>query len=158
MKLTVLLLFALGACGMIGCAGSPTHAEPGARTDARPDQKVTTFLMFQGEGEDAVDFYVSLFDDAELLSKERQGGVLRMDFTIDGQRYIATDSPPIHDFTFTPSMSLFVACESDDEIERLHGQLSEGGSELMPLADYGFSQRFAWVVDRFGVSWQLNLN
>ncbi len=148
------LLLAAVASLSFGCANTAERAD---REDV-PAQKITTFLMFQGEGEEAVDFYVSLFDDAEILSKERVGDVLRMDFTLAGGRYIVTDSPPMHDFTFTPSMSLFVVCESDDEIERLHGQLSEGGSELMPLANYGFSQRFAWVVDRFGVSWQLNLD
>ncbi len=153
MKLILTLMFVVAACVMTGCA---TAAD---RADGREliDQKVTTFLMFQGQGEEAVDFYISLFDDAELLSKGPQGSVLRMDFTLGGERYIATDSPAVHDFTFTPSMSLFVSCDSEDEIERLHGKLREGGSELMPLADYGFSQRFAWVVDRFGVSWQLNL-
>ena len=60
-------------------------------------------------------------------------------------------------FTFTPSISLFVECESDAEIERLAGALGEGGQFMMPLGDYGFSRRFAWVSDRFGVSWQINL-
>lgn len=153
MKRNQLLLLAVGAFFITGCAATPKHADDSARIG----QKITTFLMFQGEGEEAVDFYVSLFDDAELLNKQQQGGVLRMDFTMGGETYIATDSPPVHDFTFTPSMSFFVVCETEEEIERLHAQLSEGGSELMPLANYGFSQRFAWVVDRFGVSWQLNL-
>ncbi len=62
-----------------------------------------------------------------------------------------------HAFTFTPSMSLFVECESPGEFERLHEQLAAGGETLMPPDDYGFSTRFAWLNDRFGVSWQLNL-
>jgi predicted 3-demethylubiquinone-9 3-methyltransferase (glyoxalase superfamily) len=63
-----------------------------------------------------------------------------------------------HDFTFTPSFSLFVQCESDDEILRLASALLESGAALMPLGEYGFSRRFAWVNDRYGVSWQLNLD
>lgn len=58
---------------------------------------------------------------------------------------------------FTPSMSLFVECDTEEEVERLFAALSDGGSALMPLGDYGFSRRFGWVADRFGITWQLNL-
>ncbi len=61
-----------------------------------------------------------------------------------------------HDFTFTPSISLFVKCDSEEELETLYEKLSEGGEVAMPLDDYGFSTKFGWVQDRFGVSWQLN--
>ncbi len=54
-------------------------------------------------------------------------------------------------------MSLFVDCDTADELRRVTSALSEGGEVLMPLGDYGFSREFAWVSDRFGVSWQLNL-
>ena len=67
------------------------------------------------------------------------------------------DSPAKHAFTFTPSHSFFVECESDAEIERLAAALGAEGKVLMPLDNYGFSRRFSWVSDRFGVSWQLNL-
>jgi len=60
-----------------------------------------------------------------------------------------------HEFTFTPSMSLFVACETEAEIEDLFEKLSQGGKVLMPLESYPFSPKFGWVNDRFGVSWQL---
>jgi predicted 3-demethylubiquinone-9 3-methyltransferase (glyoxalase superfamily) len=63
-----------------------------------------------------------------------------------------------HDFGFTPSFSLFVTCESEEHIQRLTTALGDGGRELMPLNNYGFSRLFAWVNDRFGVSWQLILN
>ena len=62
-----------------------------------------------------------------------------------------------HDFTFTPAMSLFVDCDNTEELERAFAALSEGGKVFMPLDDYGFSKRFGWCSDRFGVSWQLNL-
>ena len=68
-----------------------------------------------------------------------------------------TDSIVAHDFTFTPALSFFVDCESEEEIARLFSVLSNGGSILMPLNNYGFSQRFGWINDRYGVSWQLNL-
>jgi len=67
------------------------------------------------------------------------------------------DSNIKHDFTFTPSVSLFVTCETEEEIDRLFAGLSEGGQVLMPLAQYPFSPKFAWVQDRFGLSWQLSL-
>jgi len=62
-----------------------------------------------------------------------------------------------HAFTFTPSMSIFVDCENEAELHEAFKQLSEGGKVLMPLDSYGFSSKFWWVSDRFGVSWQLNL-
>jgi predicted 3-demethylubiquinone-9 3-methyltransferase (glyoxalase superfamily) len=62
-----------------------------------------------------------------------------------------------HPFTFTPAMSLFVDCESEAELDAAFGTLSAGGQVLMPPSNYGFSAKFAWVSDRFGVSWQLNL-
>lgn len=74
-----------------------------------------------------------------------------------GQTVMASDSPPVHAFTFTPSLSLFVACGSEEEFERVLAGLSEGGETLMPAGDYGFSRRYAWINDRFGVSWQVNL-
>ena len=67
------------------------------------------------------------------------------------------DSTTKHEFGFTPAMSLYVQCDSDDEIDRLYCRLAEQGQELMPLGSYGVSAKFGWVNDRFGVSWQLNL-
>ncbi len=67
------------------------------------------------------------------------------------------DSPIKHEFTFTPSISIFVECESDAEIEDVFGRLLSGGNVLMPLGNYGFSTKFGWLKDRFGPSWQLDL-
>ncbi|MFC5828935.1 VOC family protein [Nonomuraea insulae] len=128
--------------------------------------KITTFLMFQnGEAEEAMNFYVSLFADAKVVAVEHfgpgepgaEGSVKHATFTLAGQEYRCIDSPPVHAFTFTPSMSLFVDCDNEEELERLYAALGEGRQALMPLDDYGFSTRFGWVNDRFGVSWQLNL-
>ena len=82
---------------------------------------------------------------------------MRADFSIKDLTIMCTDSAIKHGFTFTPSVSLFVDCDSEDEIDRLNSSLSDGGNTFMPLANYGFSRKFAWVSDRFGVSWQLNL-
>jgi predicted 3-demethylubiquinone-9 3-methyltransferase (glyoxalase superfamily) len=126
---------------------------------------ITPFLMFQGKAEEAIDFYVSLFADAEIEEivhhgaegVGEEGQVLRATFRLGDQRIICIDSPVQHPFTFTPSFSLFIDCENEDEITRLHAALSDGGLELMPMGHYGFSKKFAWLNDRFGVSWQLNL-
>ena len=128
-------------------------------------QKVTTFLMFEGDAEEAMTFYTSLFDDAEIASISRygadgpgkQGSVQLATFSLAGQRFMCIDSPAAHDFTFTPAISLFVQCGSEAELDRLYTALGAHGTELMPLGNYGFSAKFGWVNDRFGVSWQLNL-
>lgn len=129
------------------------------------EQKITTFLMFEGKAEQAMTFYLSLFDGAEVVSITRygpegpgaEGSVVQATFTLAGQQYMVSDSYVSHAFTFTPSVSLFVTCADEAEIDRLYAALSEGGGELMPLGDYGFSKKFGWINDRFGVSWQLNL-
>ncbi|MEU8080042.1 VOC family protein [Catellatospora citrea] len=122
---------------------------------------LTPFLMFEGAATEAMNFYVSLFDDGEILTvtphQGGQPGVQLAEFRVAGQRLLCSDSAVNHAFTFTPSLSLFVQCKNDAELTRLHAALADGGKELMPPADYGFSTRFTWVNDRFGVSWQLNL-
>jgi predicted 3-demethylubiquinone-9 3-methyltransferase (glyoxalase superfamily) len=128
-------------------------------------RSVTPFLMFEGAAEEAMMFYVSLFPRSEIRQIERygargpgaNGSIKRADFTVAGQDMICIDSPAHHAFGFTPSVSLFVDCDSEAELETAFGQLSERGMVLMPLGDYGFSKKFGWVNDRFGVSWQLNL-
>jgi predicted 3-demethylubiquinone-9 3-methyltransferase (glyoxalase superfamily) len=127
-------------------------------------QKITTFLMFEGCAQEAMNFYVSLFEDARVESVHRyeagaqgpEGSIQHATFTLAGQQFMCIDSPVSHQFGFTPAVSLFVQCASDEEIGRLFAALAQGGQELMPLGDYGFSEKFGWVNDRFGVSWQLN--
>jgi predicted 3-demethylubiquinone-9 3-methyltransferase (glyoxalase superfamily) len=72
--------------------------------------------------------------------------------------FAATDSPAVHAFDFTPSMSIFVECDNEAELDRVFAALSDGGKTLMPLNNYGFSKKFGWCNDRFGVSWQINLS
>lgn len=128
-------------------------------------QKVTPFLMFEGQAEEAMNFYTSLFDQSEILSiarygpneAGREGSVFQATFSLKGQQFMCIDSSVKHNFTFTPSISLFINCETEEEVDRLFKELSQGGAVLMPLEPYPFSPRFAWVADKFGVSWQLNL-
>ena len=130
-------------------AGLP-RSEAGLTVLIAPDQKITTFLMFEGRAEEAMSFYVSVFDEAEVNSVTRygagaqgpEGSVQHATFTLAGQQFMCIDSPVPHGFGFTPAMSLFVQCGSDEELARLYAALAEGGRELMPLGGYGFSKRF----------------
>jgi predicted 3-demethylubiquinone-9 3-methyltransferase (glyoxalase superfamily) len=121
--------------------------------------------MFEDKAEEAMRFYVSLIPKSEIVDIVRygpgqpgkEGSVMRATFSLAGQKVMCIDSPVQHAFTFTPSVSLFVECETDDEIQRLAAALGEDGKVLMPLSNYGFSRQFTWLADRYGVSWQLNL-
>jgi predicted 3-demethylubiquinone-9 3-methyltransferase (glyoxalase superfamily) len=144
-----------------------TFSHRGRREEAhRPmNQKIKTFLMFEGRCEEAMSFYVSLFRDAAITGISRygpgeagaEGSVKQASFAIDGQTFMCIDSPMKHGFTFTPAMSLFVDCAGEAEIDQLFAKLSDGGQIFMPLDKYPFSRRFGWLSDKFGVSWQLNL-
>jgi predicted 3-demethylubiquinone-9 3-methyltransferase (glyoxalase superfamily) len=119
---------------------------------------VTPFLMFEGRCAEAVAFYIATLG-GEVVSMQHRpdGAVQHTVFTLRGREHRAIDSPAKHAFSFTPSLSLFVDCADEAEIDRLYAAFAEGGSALMPLGDYGFSKKFGWLNDRFGVSWQLNL-
>ncbi len=130
------------------------------------EQKILTFLTFQkNDAEEAMNFYVEIFDDSEIIAVQRwgaggpgtEGTIMNAVFTLKGQKFMCSDSPPIHDWDFTPAVSNYVECDHEEEIQRLFGRLSEKGKVAMPLDNYGFSTKFGWVIDRFGVSWQLNL-
>ena len=127
--------------------------------------RVQPLLMFQGNAEEAMRFYVSLFPEARVVEIARfgkaapgaEGHVSRATFTIGGQTIQCTDST-VHDaFGFTPAFSLHVQCTSKERMQVLVQRLAEGGKVYMPLGQYAFSKQFAWVADRFGVSWQLNM-
>ncbi len=130
-----------------------------------PYQKITPFLMFSGQAEEAMNFYVSAFESSEIISITRyganetgeEGSVLHAAFSLMGQVFMCIDSNVQHKFTFTPSMSLSVICDTEEEIDRIFTRLSEGGAVLMPLGVYPFSKKFSWIQDKYGVSWQLNL-
>jgi predicted 3-demethylubiquinone-9 3-methyltransferase (glyoxalase superfamily) len=126
-------------------------------------RSVRPFLMFQ-DGQAAIDAYSALFADAVVrpMPSHRTGQAetetLRAILTIAGQEIMIYDSPVSHAFEFTPSFSLFVECAAEPKFDRLAAGLADGGAFLMPAADYGFSRKFAWLNDRFGVSWQVNLD
>ena len=127
--------------------------------------KVTPFLMFQGNAEEAMNYYTSLIEDSKIINIIRygangpgeEGSVMQAAFSLKGQEFMCIDSNVKHEFTFTPSFSIFITCDSEEEIDHLYENLSKGGKALMPLGDYSFSKKFGWIVDKFGVSWQFTL-
>src|SRR5687767_8938130 len=109
---------------------------------------ITPQLMFEGKAEEATTFYVSLFGGSEITQIERygpgeqgvEGSVKRASFTLAGRPFTCIDSSVKHAFTFTPSISLFVECDTQMELEEAFERLTHGGAVLMPLDNYGFSK------------------
>lgn len=133
-------------------------------------QKAKTFLMFVGEqcgkAEEAMKLYTSLIPNSEIknIVKWNEGEPMSVAgqvktalFTLAGTEYMASENTVPHPFTFTPAISIFIECTSEDELRRIHKELSKNGKELMPVDNYGFSKLFTWIEDRYGVTWQLNL-
>ncbi|AST07275.1 hypothetical protein AF2641_10535 [Anoxybacillus flavithermus] len=122
------------------------------------EQKIVTCLMFSGQAEEAIRFYTSVFSPAEIeqMVHQENGMVLHATFRLKGQRLMAIDNHVEH-HEFTPALSLCVTCDTEEELDRAFEQLSQSGKVLMPLGTYPFSKKFAWVEDRYGVSWQLSL-
>ncbi|MCU7820392.1 VOC family protein [Kitasatospora sp. DSM 101779] len=116
-----------------------------------PEQKITTFLWFDHQAEEAARFYTSLFPDSRIVGVQRYGeagpgaagSVMTVSFDLAGQRYVALNGGPI--FPFTEAISLQVNCEDQAEVDRLWDALTEGGQE----SDCG------WLKDRYGLSWQI---
>ncbi len=138
--------------------------------------KTTTFLTFVGKqcgkAEEAIKFYTSLFPNSEIkiikkYSKGEAGGTPELikygAFTLNGVKYMVSESNYEHAFSFTPAISIFVECSSENEIDILFEKLSEGGQVMVPLdnydsANYGFDKKFGWCADKYGISWQINLS
>lgn len=126
-------------------------------------QKIIPHLWFDGKAEEAANFYISIFKNSKIVSIMRygeagpgpEGSVMTLTFQLDRQEFMALNGGP--HFTFTPAISFFVNCETKEEVNELWEKLSDGGTVLMELDKYPFGEKFGWVADRFGVSWQLNL-
>ena len=130
-------------------------------------ESVHTHLMFQnGRALEALRRYEEIFEGAftideletyDELAAGPTGQVQLAICTLLGQRITCIDSPVEHAFDMTPAISLFVECRDDEELELLFAALSDDGGVFKHLDDYGFSRRYGWVADKFGVPWQLNL-
>lgn len=115
-------------------------------------QKISPFLWFDNQAEEAVTFYMSLFDDSRITTTLRYpqnstigdpGSVMSLGFELAGQEFMALNGGP--DFRFNPSISFYVHCEDQAEIDRLWNALLDGGEP----------QQCGWITDRFGVTWQI---
>lgn len=123
-------------------------------------QKIIPCLWYDTQAVEAAELYVSLFKNSEILSVTSLSGtpsgeVETVEFRLSGLVIAAISAGP--HFTMNPSASLMVNCSTRDEVDRLYNALSDRGIILMPLDSYPFSERYAWLVDRFGLSWQLFL-
>jgi len=116
-------------------------------------QRITPFLWFEKDAEEAVAYYVSVFEDAEVTNTTRYqegwpgptGDVMTMTLRIAGQEFVVLNGGPQPKFQFSPAISFVVNCETQEEIDRLWEQLSEGGQP----------DQCGWVTDRHGVTWQI---
>lgn len=115
--------------------------------------------MFNGEAEEAMALYTSVFEDAKIESilHQENGEVQHGTFSINGQVFMTVDNSHGELVDFTPAMSLFVTCKRESEIDYTFQKLSEDGTIVIDLAETPFAVKFAWIIDRFGVSWQLQL-
>jgi len=137
---------------------------------------ISTFLTFVGDqcgkAEEAINFYTSLFPNSAIKEIKRYnegeaGGTPELIkygvFTLNGVDYGVSESNFNHAWSFTPGVSLFVDCDTAEEIESIFESLSSNGGQVMvPLDDYGeenygFGEKFGWCEDKYGISWQLNL-
>lgn len=114
-------------------------------------QKITPFLWFDGKAEEAAKFYTSIFKNSKIGNISRygeegpgpKGAVMSATFQLDGQEFIALNGGP--QFTFSPAISFFVSCETQEEVDEIWEKLCEGGKK----------NRCGWLQDKFGVSWQV---
>jgi predicted 3-demethylubiquinone-9 3-methyltransferase (glyoxalase superfamily) len=114
-------------------------------------QKIIPFLWFDGKAEEAMNFYVSIFKDSKVVNVSRygdagpgtKGSVMSATFQLNGQQFYALNGGP--HFTFTPAISFFVNCETQEEVDELWEKLSAGGEK----------SQCGWLKDKYGLSWQI---
>jgi predicted 3-demethylubiquinone-9 3-methyltransferase (glyoxalase superfamily) len=114
-------------------------------------KKITPFLWFNGNAEEAMNFYVSVFKNSKILGVTRygdagpgpKGTVMTANFELNGQEFVALNGGP--QYTFSPAVSFVAHCESQQEVDELWSRLSEGGREDM----------CGWVTDKYGLTWQV---
>ncbi len=113
---------------------------------------ITSCLWFNGKAAEAAAFHCKTFQNSEIIHSDE----VVTHYNLNGYRFTALNGGP--QYKMTPAVSYFVYCGSDNEIERLYKALKKGGQVLMPLGTYPWTSKYAWVQDKFGVSWQLDID
>ncbi|MCK9639652.1 MAG: VOC family protein [Prolixibacteraceae bacterium] len=108
-------------------------------------------LWFESQAKAAAEYYCSIFNNSKIISESP----VAVQFELEGNKVMGLNGGPM--YKINPSISLFVTCETVEEIDRIWHWLSEGGSAMMPLDKYPWSEKYGWVVDKFGMTWQLML-
>lgn len=128
-------------------------------------QKIVPNLWFDKEAEQAAEFYLSVFEHGSIGNKsyyteagheihgQPAGQLLTIEFELEGLQLLGLNGGPA--FKFNPSVSFLIACKTKEEVETLHSKLFEGGHALMELGEYPFSEKYAWIQDKYGLSWQI---
>lgn len=128
-------------------------------------QKIVPMLWFNGNVEEATDFYTSVFPNSKVnsvfrtneafasVTKAPVGSVLTVEFTLNGQHFTAINGGP--EFKFTPAVSMFVQVNTVEEGDAIWAKLAEGGFVMMEYQEYPFAKKYGWLNDKFGVSWQV---
>ena len=108
-------------------------------------------LWFDGKASEAAHFYCSIFSNSKILTDTPMVAI----FEIEGKKIMGLNGGTM--FTINPSISMFVFCDSDTEIENAWNKLSDGGSPMMPLEKYPWAEKYGWIMDKYGMTWQLML-
>lgn len=121
-------------------------------------QKIVTHLWFDKEAAEAAKFYTSLFKDSIIIDTTKiygtpSGTAEMVTIELAGQEFMLLSAGPF--FTFTPAVSFLIACSTKEEVDILWEKFSQGGKALMPLDSYPFSEKYGWIEDRYGLSWQV---
>ncbi|MBK7105101.1 MAG: VOC family protein [Ignavibacteriae bacterium] len=129
---------------------------------------ITPNLWFDKTAEEAVNFYTSLFENSKIGNSQRygkegfefhqmpEGTIMTMEFELAGQKFLVLNGGPI--FKFSDAVSFYIYCKSENEIEFLYEKLKQNGSIVWQLGKYDWSEKYAWVKDKFGASWQLDID
>ena len=120
------------------------------------------FITFEQRAQEALDFYSATFPSFKLHTTQHHAEphdalIMLATFSIRGQELMISDSPIEHEWGITPGVSFFLDVDNETNLLSLTEQLSDEGKVMMPPGNYGFSKQFAWVEDRFGINWQLNV-
>jgi predicted 3-demethylubiquinone-9 3-methyltransferase (glyoxalase superfamily) len=123
-------------------------------------QKITPHLWFDSEAVEAAEFYSSTVPDSRVTNVTTiydtpSGDTDIVSFELMGQQFMAISAGPL--FKFTPAVSFLITCTKKEQVDTVWARLSAGGTVLMPLESYPFSERYGWTEDRYGLSWQLML-